>query len=237
MAAKKTPPLAEKIKRLLAERGWTQARLSQASGLDATVLSRLLAGERHWRTDHVACVAAALGLPAEELADGTDAAELAGGATVDANFVATLTLAHATLGAENARLLGEIDAAKAAAAAAEKRKKQFAADFDRAEREVTRERRARELAESARATAVEAETRLQRELSHLRTELAAEKARVAQLTHQLTAAQGAHATAVATANRNYVVVKDLETQLAKAKGVAVTGGILGLAALIKMANE
>ena len=95
--------LGDRIRQLLRERSWSQAQLAEASGLDPSVLSRALGGERPWKQEHIACIAAVLSKAPEELVAGTDATISGGESDLDAEFVATLTKAHGALVAENGR--------------------------------------------------------------------------------------------------------------------------------------
>jgi transcriptional regulator with XRE-family HTH domain len=102
--------LSERVRQLLKDRDWSQAQLAQASGLDPSVVSRLLAGDRPWRKEHIACVAAVLSTTPEDLINGTDTA-VDDGPEIDAEFVATLAKAHGALVGENSRLAAELAAA------------------------------------------------------------------------------------------------------------------------------
>ena len=238
MKRSRTMTLAEKIKNLIAERGWTQTRLAQASGLDPSVLSRLLAGDRTWRAEHVACVAAALGMSPASLVESTDGPPVEEVHAGDIEFITTLTQAHAALVAENAKLAAETTALRKAVADRDETLRDIKQKLHEALHRVETEKHARDSAERAQRSANDRAERAQRELATARADLLSAETTIDGLSAQLNASQQAHAKAVATANTNYAVAQDLQKQLSKAKGLAtVATSVLGIAALIKLADS
>jgi transcriptional regulator with XRE-family HTH domain len=65
----------QRLQRLLAESGRSQTWLVDTAGLSSSVVSRLVRGERLPTFEHVAAMAASLGLTVDELVAGTDAAQ------------------------------------------------------------------------------------------------------------------------------------------------------------------
>lgn len=223
--------LSEKIRRLLKERDWSQSQLAQASGLDPSVLSRLLAGERAWRKEHIACTAAALSKTPEDLIEGTETTA-DNDNEMDSEFVATLTRAHGTLVGETTRLTAELADAKQRLnqyADEQQQQVQRIADLELA---LKREEQARVVSEQQKRTAEAQEYELVRQLSSIRAEHASVVAELQGTKQQLTRVQTEHANATQTANRNYAIAKDLEKKLSGAKGVATLTGLLGLAMVV-----
>jgi transcriptional regulator with XRE-family HTH domain len=220
--------LSERVRQLLRERDWSQTRLAQASGLDPSVLSRLLAGERPWRKEHIACVATSLSLSPEALTEGTDSAGVSG-SDFDAEFVVTLLQAHGALVGENARLAAEL-------AAAQSKIKRIADEHERLTHQTVdlqllfeREKRSRSMADSEKRAVEVREAELARQVSALKTERARLMVDLDASKRQVTLVQANHSKAVEIANRNYVVAKDLEQKLSTAKGVATVASLFGLA--------
>lgn len=223
--------LSERVRQLLKDRDWSQAHLAQASGLDPSVVSRLLAGERPWRKEHLACVATAMSTTPEELIKGTDTA-VDDGAEIDAEFVATLTKAHGALVAENSRLATELAAAnlKIKQMGDDQQKlTQQAADLQLA---LDREMRSRATAESEKRATEMRESELSRQVSTLKAERSTLMVDLDATRRQVALVQAAHAKAAETANRNYAVAKDLEQKLSTAKGVATVTGLFSLAMVV-----
>lgn len=223
--------LSERVRQLLKDRDWSQAHFAQASGLDASVVSRLLAGERPWRKEHLACVAAALSTTPDDLIKGTDTT-VDDGAEIDAEFVATLTKAHGALVAENARLAAELAAANSKikqTADDQQKLTQQAADLQLA---LDREKRSRAAAESEKRATEVREGELARQVSVLQAERSRLTVDLDATRRQVALVQAAHAKAAETANRNYAVAKDLEQKLSTAKGVATVTGLFGLAMVV-----
>jgi transcriptional regulator with XRE-family HTH domain len=160
--------LSGRIRQLLKDRDWSQAHLAQASGRDPSVVSRLLAGERPWRKEHLACVAAALSTTPDDLIKDTDTT-VDDGAEIDAEFVATLTKAHGALVGENARLAAERAAANSKINQTDDQQKltQQAADLQLA---LDREKRSRAAAESEKRATEVREGELARQVSILQAE-------------------------------------------------------------------
>lgn len=233
--------LRERVRDLLKERGSSQAQLAQASGLDASVLSRLLSGDRPWRREHIACVSASLSMTPEELTKDTDA-QVDDGVEIDAEFVATLTRAHGTLVAENARLAEELAATTAKLKDYGEEQKKLIEQQGQLELALDREKRARATAEAAKREAEVREAELVRQVSALKAERSALRDELQTTRHQVAALQTAYAKAAEVANRNYAVAKDLERRRSAAKSVAkatsLTAAGLGLAMVIGSAlNE
>jgi len=224
--------LSDKIKQILTDRGWTQTRLASSSGLDPSVLSRLLGGERTWRKEHVACVAAALSMTPDALVDGTEVSLTGDAKEVDAEFVLTITKAHGTLVAENSRLSEELAICQQQARDAEAQSRILAENLDELRLTLDREKRAHAVAEAEKRAAEQREVAVVRELSSTKSELALLRSQVDTLRQQLAAAQAAHGAAVEVANRNYAIAKALEQKLSVATGIATVGGIFGLTMLV-----
>lgn len=230
--------LAEKIKGLMGERGWTQSRLAQTSGLDASVLSRLLAGDRSWRAEHVACVAAAFGMAPAALVENTDGPPVEKPSAGDLEFVETLTEAHAALVAENANLSAAMAAMQEALSDRGESLRDAKQKLHEATQRIEVEKRAREAAVKAQRSSDERADLAEQNLATARIDLASAETTIDGLSTQLNASQLAHAKAIATANRNFAIAKDLQKQLSKAKGLAtVATSVLGIAALIKLADS
>lgn len=223
--------LSQRVRQLLKYRGWPQAQLAQASGLDPSVLSRILAGERPWRKEHIACVAAALSTTPEEMAKDTDTL-VADGGELDAEFVATLTKAHGALVGENARIAEELAAAKLKLKQLGDEQKKLGQQNGDLHLSLDREKRSRATAESERRATEVREGELARQVSALKTERSTLMVDLDATRHQVGVVQAAHAKAVEAANRNYVVAKDLEQRLSTAKGVATVTGLLGPAMVV-----
>src|SRR4051812_39192010 len=99
--------LQDRVRQLVRERNWSQVQLAEASGVDSSVLSRLLGGDRPWRNEHIAAVAAALSKTPAELTAGTDT-DLPREDGIAAKFIATLTKAHGSLVSQNRQLNEEL---------------------------------------------------------------------------------------------------------------------------------
>lgn len=65
MRRRSTDGLREVLPGLLLERGWTQKRLSRASGVDQAYLCRVLRSDRRVPPELASRIAEALGLPAD----------------------------------------------------------------------------------------------------------------------------------------------------------------------------
>ena len=161
--------LSDRVRQLLKERDWSQVQLAQASGLDPSVLSRLLAGERPWRQEHIACLAAALSMTPEGLTKDTDTPADRGG-ELDAEFVTTLTRAHATLVSDNAKLNAELETAQS-------KIKQMSDEQQRLNRQIAdlqlsldRETRTRLAVEAEKHATEKREGELARQVSTLKAE-------------------------------------------------------------------
>jgi len=223
--------LAEKVRSLLRKRGWTQAELAAASGLGASVLSRLLSGERPWRREHITCLAAAFSLTPHDLVSATDHEGKEEGGEVDAEFVGTLMKAHAALVAENARLASVHESLKKQGEASNEKLRSYSQELDELHLALERERRSRATSDTARVAAEEREGRARRESLELRAERAALASNLEATRAALLEAQTKLATAVEAANRNYATAKDLERRLSSAQGVAAVTGLFGLTLL------
>jgi transcriptional regulator with XRE-family HTH domain len=223
--------LSEHVRQLLKDRDWSQAQLAQASGLDPSVLSRILAGERSWRKEHIACVAAALSMSPEELAKDTDTPVDDGG-ELDAEFVATLTKAHGALVGENARITEELAGAKLKLKQLGDEQQKLTQQNADLQLALDREKRSRSTAESEKRATEVREGELARQVSALKTERSTLTVDLDATRRQVAIVQAAHAKATETANRNYVVAKDLEQKLSTAKGVATVTGLFGLAMVV-----
>lgn len=223
--------LSERVRQHLKDRNWSQAQLAQASGLDPSVVSRLLAGERPWRKEHVACVAAALSTTPEDLIEGTDTS-VDDGTEIDAEFVATLTKAHGALVAENARLEAELAAANSKVKQSGDDQQKLAQQVADLELALEREKRSRAAMESEKRAAEMREAELTRQVSSLSAERSRLMVNMDAARRQIAHVQAAYAKAAETANRNYAVAKDLEQKLSTAKGVATVTGLFGLAMVV-----
>lgn len=157
--------LCERVRRRLAERAWTQAHLAHASGLSASVVSRLLAGRRRWSKTHLGRVAAALSTTPDELTRGLDADDVA---TIDVAFVATLTRDHAFLVSEQTRLTAALAAAEWKLAKAVKAQQVLARQLVDLRLNLDRTRRSLAAAEASRRIAESRERDLARQVSALR---------------------------------------------------------------------
>lgn len=62
--------LADRLRRVLHARGTSQSELARWIGMDPTALSKCLTGARRWRSDELAAVAAATGVPLGYLRSG-----------------------------------------------------------------------------------------------------------------------------------------------------------------------
>jgi chromosome segregation ATPase len=176
-------------------------------------------------------VAAALSTTPEELTRDTDTPADRGG-ELDAEFVATLTRAHATLVSENARLDAELKTAQS-------KIKQMSDEQQRLNRQIAdlqlsldRETRARLAVESEKRATEKREGELARQVSTLKAERSTLTVELDAIRLQLSNVQAAHAKVTEIANRNYVVAKDLEQKLSTARGVATVTGLLGLAMVV-----
>lgn len=224
--------LSDRVRQLLKDRGWSQAQLAQASGLDPSVLSRLLGGERPWGTEHIACVAAAMSKTPEQLVGGTDANLPNDGSEIDAEFVATLTRAHGALVGENGRLTEELAAAQLKLKQLGDEQQKLTQQNEESRLSLDRERRSRSAAESEKRAAELHEAELARQVGTLKAERSTLMVDLDATRRQVTVVQAAYAKAVEAANRNYAVAKDLEQRLSTAKGVATATGLFGLAMLV-----
>ncbi len=223
--------LSEHVRQLLKDRDWSQAQLAQASGLDPSVLSRLLAGERPWKQEHIACVAAALSKTPEDLAKDTETKVDEAG-ELDAEFAATLTKAHGNLVGETTRLAAELAAANHRVKQQADEHQKLTQRFADLELALEREKRARAAADSEKRATEAREADLFRQVSALKGQHATVAFELQSARQQLAAVQTAHARSTETANRNYAIAKDLEQKLSTAKGVAAVTGFLGLAMVV-----
>lgn len=76
--SKTRTPIAERIRRLLEQRQLSQAALAEKADLGAAVLSRLLAGDRTLRFEHLLAIARALEMTLADLVAETDAEAMLG---------------------------------------------------------------------------------------------------------------------------------------------------------------
>jgi len=224
--------LSDKLKSILRDRGWAQAQLAAASGLDPSIISRLLGGDRSWRKEHVSCVAAALSMTPEALTEGTEVGSPGDGMEVDAEFVSTITRAHGALVAENSRLLEELANCQQQAQDNEVQTRTLTQQIDELRLTLERERRAHAANEAAKRTAEEREAAAVRELSTAKAERASLRSQLDTARRQLAAAQAAHGAAVEVANRNYAIANNLAQKLSVASGVATAAWIFGLTMLV-----
>jgi transcriptional regulator with XRE-family HTH domain len=229
--------LGERVRQLLRERSWSQAQLAEASGLDPSVVSRALGGERPWKKEHIACIAAALSKAPEELVAGTDATISAGESEVDAEFVARLTKDHGALVAENGRYSEEVAAIRKQLERLEEEGGKRALACGELRLDLERERRSKAAAEMEKRASESREAQLIREIGRLMSVHASLAAELDSTRAQLLYAQTAHSQAVELVNRNYAVAKDLERRLGEAKGVAAVTGIFGLAMLVGQGDD
>jgi transcriptional regulator with XRE-family HTH domain len=229
--------LGDRIRQLLRERSWSQAQLAEASGLDPSVLSRALGGERPWKQEHIACIAAVLSKAPEELVAGTDATISGGESDLDAEFVATLTKAHGALVAENGRCSEEVAAIRKQLERLDEEARKRALSCEELRLDLERERRTKAAAELEKRASESREAQLVREIGRLKSVQASLAAELDSTRAQLVYAQNAHSQAVELVNRNYAVAKDLERRLAEAKGVAAVTGIFGLAMLVGKGDD
>jgi transcriptional regulator with XRE-family HTH domain len=229
--------LGERVRQLLRERNWSQAQLAEASGLDPSVLSRALGGERPWKKEHIACIAAALSKAPDELVAGTEASIGGVESDVDAEFVAALTKAHGVLVAENGRCGEEVAAIRKQLERVDEEARKRAMACEELRLDLERERRSKAAAEMEKRASESRESRLIREIGRLKLVHASLAAELDSIRAQLVYAQTAHSQAVGLVNRNYAVAKDLERRLAEAKGVAAVTGIFGLAMLVGQGDE
>jgi transcriptional regulator with XRE-family HTH domain len=229
--------LGERVRQLLRERNWSQAQLAEASGLDPSVVSRALGGERPWKKEHIACIAAALSKAPKELVSGTDAAISAGESEVDAEFVARLTKDHGALVAENGRYSEEVAAIRKQLERLDEEARKRTLACEELRLDLERERRSKAAAEMEKRASKSREAQLIREIGRLKSVHASLAAELDSTRAQLVYAQTAHSQAVELVNRNYAVAKDLERRLAEAKGVAAVTGIFGLAMLVGQGDD
>jgi transcriptional regulator with XRE-family HTH domain len=215
------PVLTRRVRELLRERGWSQAQLAEASGVAAAVLSRVLRGEREWRSEHVAGVAAAFAMTPEELVHGPRRGGAGGGAHLEPAFVTALTRAHASLLADNTRLAAELAAVKHQAVRVAADLASTTRDREELRLSLEGEARARAAAEAAHHATGAQLADLARELGILKAELAATRVELDTAELRLAAMQRAHGEAVATANQNFAAAKEME-QLAASGGAEVT---------------
>jgi transcriptional regulator with XRE-family HTH domain len=68
----KTEKLADRVKKLRDERGWSQTDLAKKADVSAAFLSRLMTGEREMTFEYVEKIARALGKSPSELVAGTE---------------------------------------------------------------------------------------------------------------------------------------------------------------------
>lgn len=72
----KVVKLGDRVRSLLEVKQLTQVQLAENAGLNASLLSRLLAGERDWRPEHILAIATALSTTPLELVSGTDSVSI-----------------------------------------------------------------------------------------------------------------------------------------------------------------
>ncbi len=218
-----------RIRDLLTARRWSQAQLAEASGLQPSVVSRLLAGSRPWKQEHIARIAAALSTSPEELTKGIDASlELTG--PLAEHFVATLTKDHGTLVGENERLTEELAATK-------QQLRKLVEEREELRSSDEREQRLRTTAESELRAARHQQNELENQNRTLRRERAVLMADLDGVRQQLNIAWASHANATEIANRNYAIATDLQAKLSTATGVAAVTGLVGLAMVLSKAFD
>jgi transcriptional regulator with XRE-family HTH domain len=183
--------LNERVRQLLRDRNWSQAQLAQASGLAPSVVSRLLAGERPWRKEHLACVAAALSSVPDDLIKGTDT-NMDDGAEIDGEFIATLTKAHGVLVAENAQLTAELAAATAKIRETADEQRKLGQRVAELQLALDREKRARAAVESEKRATEAREGELASRLSIVQAERARFSAGLDATRRQLALVEAAH---------------------------------------------
>jgi len=221
------PNLSNRVRDLLRDRHWSQAHLAQASGLQPSIVSRLLAGSRPWKSEHVARVAAALSMSPDELTSGTEAA-LDRPGQVDAQFVATLTKDHGALIGENRRLAEELAAIK-------EQLQRIVEEGDRLRLRIGRESRLRTTAESELRAVRQQHTAIESQNRSLRREQALMTASLDTTRRQLAVVQAEHANAAQIANQNYATAMELQRKLSNTAGVAAVTGLFGLAMVVSKA--
>jgi len=139
---------AERVTAAYTDRGWSIAELGRRGGLDGSLLSRLLRGEREWRLEHVEALARVFDTTAEALVGGSDRAHVLSsrqGAEVDVDVlrkrVAEALAANHALEAEKGALLDELKRRPTIEQLNTLRQQLSAAERDRKELErVVRER-------------------------------------------------------------------------------------------------
>lgn len=97
MAKRGNQKLSEKILELREQKNLSQAQLAASAEIDASLLSRLIRGDRDWRPEHIVALARVFEVSALELVAGTDAT------SVLSDWVSQIDFDKA----ERARLLAE----------------------------------------------------------------------------------------------------------------------------------
>ncbi len=222
--------LNDKVREHLKNRNWSQNQLAQASGIEPSVLSRLLTGERSWRMEHIACVAAALSTTPEALTQDTEVES--GSTDLDIEFITTLTKSHGTLMSENTRLSEDIAGLREKLKLGEAEQQRLASLVSDLEIKLDRETRSKEVMAQDKRNAERREVERAREARLLSSQVANLESENQVLKDQIRKISAEHAKTIQIANQNYAAVQELKKTISTATGVAVAAGVVGLVALV-----